>query len=223
MPLDQRAIIVDIDAALSEWNEIRAKSDHDDCSDQAPETRVRVSMLLAATVDRVAPRGSSYRVAASRAIGEAANAPGIAMRQLPGVLHALRADYAADKIRGVEELIHAETFGDFLEMASHLQAEGYKDAAAVISGSTLEAHLRALCTKHPGIALLNAQGEPRKASSLNEDLAKVPAYSKGDQKSITAWLDLRNNAAHGHYDKYEGGQVGLLIEGLRDFIRRVPA
>ena len=52
---------------------------------------------------------------------------------------------------------------------------------------------------------------------------KNQIYSKLDQKSVTAWLDLRNNAAHGHYDKYEAVQVELMISGVRDFIARNPA
>ena len=33
-------------------------------------------------------------------------------------------------------------------MAEYLLHEGYKDSAAVIAGSTLESHLRALCNKN---------------------------------------------------------------------------
>jgi len=49
------------------------------------------------------------------------------------------------------------------------------------------------------------------------------AYSKLDLKNVLAWLDLRNRAAHGHYDGYTEGQVALLIQALRDFITRHPA
>jgi hypothetical protein len=35
-----------------------------------------------------------------------------------------------------------------LEMASYLLAEGYKDAAAVLVGSSLEGHLRNLALPH---------------------------------------------------------------------------
>ena len=52
---------------------------------------------------------------------------------------------------------------------------------------------------------------------------RAEVYSKLDQKNVTAWLDLRNKAAHGHYDQYESAQVGLLISGFRDFITRNPA
>lgn len=46
---------------------------------------------------------------------------------------------------------------------------------------------------------------------------------KLEQKSVTAWLDLRNKAAHGEYSEYNENQVKQLIIGVRDFIVRNPA
>jgi hypothetical protein len=63
---------------------------------------------------------------------------------------------------------------------------------------------------------------PRKAESLNADLAKSPAYGKLDQKNVTSWLDLRNKAAHGHYTEYNHQQVELLLASVRDFVARHP-
>jgi hypothetical protein len=40
------------------------------------------------------------------------------------------------------------------------------------------------------------------------------------QKSVTAWLDLRNKAAHGHYTTYDTAQVNLMLAGVRDFAGR---
>jgi hypothetical protein len=51
----------------------------------------------------------------------------------------------------------------------------------------------------------------------------TPFVFKMDQKNVTAWLDLRNKAAHGHYEQYQKEQVALLISGVRDFITRNPA
>jgi hypothetical protein len=51
----------------------------------------------------------------------------------------------------------------------------------------------------------------------------VGAYEKGDQKAVTSWLDTRNNAAHGAYEKYSAEQVGLMTEGIRNFMQRIPA
>jgi hypothetical protein len=41
-------------------------------------------------------------------------------------------------------------FADFLEMTDELQHSGYKDAAAVIAGSTLEELSTQACAKEPG-------------------------------------------------------------------------
>lgn len=141
-----------------------------------------------------------------------------------GVLKALRADYTKGYLLSVTELIHADVFSDFLEMADYLLSEEYKDPAAVIAGTVLEGHLRKLCDKS-GIPTIKLTGEPKKAESMNTELATANAYSnsKLDQKSVTAWLDLRNKAAHGHYAEYTKEQVALLIQSIRDFITRNPA
>ena len=143
-----------------------------------------------------------------------------------GVVLALHADLKAGYIKTLSELLHREVFGDFLEMADHLLKSGYKDAAAVVAGSTLETHLRQLCQKFVvEIEAADGRGNlrPKKADRMNSDLVIASAYSKLDQKNVTAWLDLRNKAAHGEYDKYSSDQVALLNQGVRDFISRNPA
>ena len=116
--------------------------------------------------------------------------------------------------------MRAEVFADFLEMAEHLLTEGYKDPSAVLIGGVLEEHLRALCTLHE-IATTSDSSRPKKADQLNVELTKVGVYNRLDQKSITTWLDLRNKAAHGHYDEYAQRQVQLMAQGVRDFLARV--
>src|SRR5688572_29560554 len=111
-------------------------------------------------------------------------------------------------------------------MANYLLSERYKDAAAVMAGGALEQHIKRLTPKH-GVPLTSADKNglpvPRRAQTLNDELYKAGAYLVGDQKQVTAWLDLRNDAAHANYGKYTDKQVGLLIAGIRDFITRVPA
>jgi hypothetical protein len=106
-------------------------------------------------------------------------------------------------------------------MATYLSASGYKDAAAVVAGSTLEAHLKQLCARH-GISV-DSGGKPKKADLLNSELVAGSAYSKLDQKNITAWLGLRNDAAHGNYSAYDKEQASLLIDSVRHFITKFPA
>ena len=144
---------------------------------------------------------------------------------IAGVVKALRAGLEAGYLQGITELIHGELFADFLDMASHLLDEGYKDPAAVIAGAALETHLRQLCDKQGiQIEVNTATGiHAKKAALINADLAKASVYSKLDQKNVTAWLDLRNKAAHGKFDEYTKEQVAVMLLGIKDFIARNPA
>ncbi len=144
------------------------------------------------------------------------------MQILAGILRALRADIDAGYIDTLAELVHAEVFADLLEMADELQWKGYKDAAAVIAGSVLEEHLRKLAAKS-GVAVAKPDGSPKKADTLNNELATATSYNKLQQKSVTAWLDLRNKAAHGEYHAYDQAQVAALVRDVREFLIRLPA
>ena len=62
-----------------------------------------------------------------------------------GMLQAIRGEIELGWLTSTIGLISADIFNDFLEMAEHLLTEGYKDPAAVISGSALEKHLKNLC------------------------------------------------------------------------------
>ena len=140
------------------------------------------------------------------------------------ILKAVRSEIAGGWLFTVKGLVTAEVFADFLEMAGHLLGQGYKDPAAVMAGSVLEEHLRQLCAKH-AIQLTERRGDDdvaKKAERLNEDLAGANVYNKVEQKQVTAWLDLRNKAAHGKYDEYDRDQVELFLAGLISFMNRVP-
>jgi hypothetical protein len=140
-----------------------------------------------------------------------------------GILEGAREEIAGGWLFSTRGLVSAEIFSDFLEMASYLLSEDYKDPAAVIIGSVLEEHLRQLCQKNNIPIETSKQGKsiPRKTDQLNADLAGANVYNKLDQKSVTVWLDLRNKAAHGKYEEYTKEQVDLMLRGVRDFIARV--
>ena len=141
-----------------------------------------------------------------------------------GILSAAREELAGGWLTTTKGLVSAEIFSDFLEMAQHLLDEGYKDPAAVMTGSVLEEHLRQLCQKHGISTETTKQGRPhpKKADALNADLAKKKVYNQLDQKQVTTWLDLRNKAAHGKYQEYTKEQVSLMLQSLSDFMVRIP-
>ncbi|MER5379085.1 hypothetical protein ABT040_02235 [Streptomyces sp. NPDC002688] len=131
----------------------------------------------------------------------------------------MRDDLRAGWVETVVELVHAETYGDYLEMADGLLGQGYKDAAAIITGTSLEVHVRALCVKH-AVSTDLPNGSPKKADVMNADLKKEGVYDGLQQKQVTAWMDLRNKAAHGNYAEYDQAQVRLFIDGVRAFMTK---
>ena len=74
------------------------------------------------------------------------------------------------------EPAHADTYAGYLEMAEALLGQGYKDAAAVIAGTSLEVHLRALGTKH-GLGLQTPNGGPKKMDAVNAELKAAGVYN----------------------------------------------
>ncbi len=202
-----------------------ARSKHDDLSD-LPDTDVsRVLTSARTSIHRVAGRDSPYTQQCEDILNRERIFDGERLVSLGGVVEALAQGVEAGHLLSVEELIHGSLFADFLEMGVHLIEGGYKDAAAVVVGITLECHLRQLCEKN-GIetqVVTDKDSRAKKAEQMNADLAKARAHSKLDQKSVTSWLDIRNNAAHGRYTKYTLEQVSLMAAGVRDYITRHPA
>jgi len=214
MPLDQKAIITQIDAIIDQYKLLRNHSKYDDLSDLPPHESSEIVTLFLAAIERFAPPGSIY-VKTSKGYEQNSHVSPV----LLGVIKALRADYEAGRLQSIVELVHAEVFRDFFDMAHYLLEQGYKDPAAVIVGSVLEEHLRKLCQKNS--LPVQVGTAPKKADALNSELASAAVYSKLDQKSVTAWLDLRNKAAHGKYNEYTKEQVALTLHGVRDFVSRL--
>jgi hypothetical protein len=203
-----KEIVEQIDRALKLYADHRARAKHDDLSDLGRDVHAEVETVVAATIERVAPPGAIYR---SRV--------GTTLIGQVGSLKALRRDYSDGYLQTIKGLVRADVFADFLEMAAYLLEEGYKDPAAVLVGGVLEEHLRGLCTTRTIETVV--AGRAKKADTMNGELARAGAYYKLDQKSVTAWLDLRNNAAHGKFNEYSAEQVKMLLSGVREFVARI--
>jgi len=217
-------MVKQLDEILLAYNELKAKSKYDDLSELHESDFHRTITQSRAAIVRITGIISPYSQQVNDILARE-SWDSTKMISLIGVVEALKKDIEADYLQTTEELIHGELFSDLLEMASHLLNEGYKDPAAVVCGASLESHLRQL-SKKLGIETTSStpSGEkPKKSDSLNAEITKASGYSILDQKNVTAWLDLRNKAAHGYYETYTSDQVTLMISGVRDFITRNPA
>lgn len=221
----KKQFIKEIDDVLAYQAVMRQQAKYEDLSGLPAWEYNRIRTMALAAIHRIAGPDSVYARQAEECKAKTFDAHYTSYKTVVGILESLRAALTNDYLDTAAEIIHAAVFADFLEMARYLSDEGYKDAAAVIAGSSLEAHLKQLCSRHGiDIEVSTTQGlRPKKADRLNADLASSKVYSILDQKNVTAWLDLRNKAAHGEYDKYGIDQVRLLISGVQDFITRNPA
>jgi hypothetical protein len=224
----KQAAIAQLERVLSLYEDLQIQADHQDLSGDGllESEHHKVIAHARAAIERISGPGSSY-LRQAESILENLNRGWIGHKVIAimGVVESLLADTQAGYLDTLAELLHAEVFGDLIEMAQHLLDEGYKDPAAVIVGGALEAHLRRLCERN-SVEIESASDRgvrPKKADQINSELAAASVYSKLDQKNVTAWLDLRNRAAHGRFDEYSREQVLLFLSGVRDFITRHPA
>ena len=210
-----------IDNLLAEYESLQARSQYDDLSDLELESNTFIVRLRSA-IERLAPARSTYTAEMLDAVKDARNSTGGKIKIYVGILRALRADANEGWLTTMSELLHADTFSDFLDQATELADKDYHGAAAVVAGSTLEAHIRLLCLKY-GISIYLPSGRPMNADSMNAELAKSTVYNNLQQKEVTSWQAIRNAAAHGEYDKFTEVQVVNMISSVRDFMLRYPA
>ena len=194
----KEVLLNQINEIYNEYKSMISKAQYDDGSDLPDALVIRFSSRARALINRVVPPPSTYSKHCEEIISHGGY-PGYVARQLFGIIDSLKADSESGFLQSQTELIHGELFADYLEMSQHLLDEGYKDAAAVVAGSTLESHMRQLASKAKIDLFQNVSGKltSKKADRIGADLAAGNIISKLDQKNIIAWLDLRNKAAHG--------------------------
>jgi len=178
MSVDTAIFQRQLEAILQDFAVMQGKSEFEDLSDLPKHDRQAIVTRAIASIHRIGGRESSYAKEVERLL---AALPPLHKHtsSIMGVAKGLLDDLAAGHIKSLVEIVHCDIFGNFLEMAQHLCESGYKDAAAVIAGSTLESHLRGLCCKGL-IPVVKAPGStiPKKADTMNSDLASAGGRSR---------------------------------------------
>lgn len=130
-----------------------------------------------------------------------------------GILKALKDDLESGFLTDVRELVIAEVFTDFLDMAKHLLDADYKDPSASLTGAVLEDGLRKLCDKS-GIQVKVSDD----IAALNTKLADKGTYNRLVQKQIQAWKAIRDSADHGKFSEYKREDVESMVQGVQRFL-----
>lgn len=117
----------------------------------------------------------------------------------------------------VEDLVLAEAFGNLLEQAEHLNANGYWLAAAVLGRAVLEEHLRNWCARC-------SCTPPDKRPQINhfkDSLYKNKHLDKIKMKQVEAMAAIGNSAAHND-GTLQQGQVAPFLTDVARFLNDNP-
>ena len=100
-----------------------------------------------------------------------------------------------------------------LDQADHLLGSGYVLPAASLVGAVLENGLRSLAERN------DITVKPRdNLSALNSKIGGRGVYNRLRQKQVSVWIEVRDNADHGHFDKLTETDVADLIRGVQNFL-----
>lgn len=171
---------------------------------------------MASAINAAVPTNNLYARQAQTAI-DAKTHEGHKVQDVLGIASALLDDLKDGYGATVQGLIESEVFADFLEMADEQLEKHYKTPAAVLIGCVLEERLRKLAAG-VNIAVEREPGKYLKSDVLNAELKKADVYNGLAQKNVTAWLDLRNKAAHGKTDEFSEEAVALMRQGVGMFL-----
>ncbi|MDP3972973.1 MAG: hypothetical protein Q8P61_08705 [Candidatus Nanopelagicales bacterium] len=125
----------------------------------------------------------------------------------------LRSDVENGYLRRQADLIAAEVFGNFLDMAEHLLDAGYYQPAASLIGAVLEDGLRRLA-RNADVGVKPGDD----ISSLNNRLAAKAVYTNLVRKQVDVWGAVRNHADHGEFDKISEADVRDMYSGVTRFM-----
>jgi hypothetical protein len=130
-----------------------------------------------------------------------------------GILQAAREDFEGGYLFDLRQLLVAEVFADFLDMANHLHESNYHHAAASLAGAVLEDALR----RFAGTKGLKATGN---LESLNQVMLDGKLYDRLAYNQVKVWTHLRNLADHGEFQKVHRDDVAAMLRDVPGFLSR---
>jgi hypothetical protein len=218
MPYDISNIVNQLESVADDWRDSHNANGYVEHYDV-----MRLITRARSAIERLAPPGSPYIEDARTAVKEHEQASDswIAER-LVAIVDALVADYRTGGLLAIAEIVHADLFDDFFQMAEDLLRNGYIGPAAVIAGSVLEEHVRKLAGK-VGLPLSDDRGRAMGADQLAIGLRKSGTITEVQRKSLVAWYAIRNEAAHNVEPKIDPGELERTIDGVRSFVANHPA
>lgn len=173
-------------------------------------------------LDQVIPQNSAHRstVDQFRALSNTKNHLEFGI----SFIKSIKDDFERGFLEDLALEIEAELTGDYMRQAENLLVEGSAGQydhvpAAVLVGAVLEKSLKTMCNQlSQPEPIISEKGCPLRLNALIDCLKKRKVFNEGTAKQLRAWVDIRNNAAHGDFDQFNKQQVEAMISGINSFL-----
>jgi hypothetical protein len=135
-------------------------------------------------------------------------------KEFTGILKFLLSDIEAGLITSVEDQTKAFVFDELIDDAKDFLARKQKDPAGIIAGVAFEDTFRNICRKNnvceKGVNLDNLISEIQK---------KIDSFSQAKAKRARVAADVRTQATHAQWGKFDKQDVRATIEITEEFIK----
>ncbi|MGH9772552.1 MAG: DUF4145 domain-containing protein [Candidatus Acidiferrales bacterium] len=174
----------------------------------------------ASLLDRVIPPGSAHSDL-PRDIRRLVCGPRSAQYVL-ATLKAINSDFDRGMFEHLSVMVEAEATADYLGQANKLMLEGTTGnldhiPTAVLAGAVLERALRVFCGRQsPPIDIKKANGDTKTLNPLIDDLKKSGLFNELKAIQLRAWAAIRNQTAHGEFDRVKRNDVAIMLTGICD-------
>jgi hypothetical protein len=145
-------------------------------------------------------------------------------RALRGIAESTKDSYQHGLFEPLFMQVDAALASDYLAQAEELLDEGQRGKsdhvpAAVLLGAVFEKKLRSVCARQsPPIDVKTPAGAPKKTGLLIDELKKVGVYTETRAQELRWIAGIRNDAAHGDFDKFTRPDVEKMRTAVGQFV-----
>jgi hypothetical protein len=195
--------------------------------DVSADEYAEFSAMCLGLLDRLTSRHNAYYQEALRQLQSGDMTTAALASALHGLVASLKRDIEAGTLARYAEREHAVVYDDLLQTAAGLVAGDHHNAAVILLGGVLIAHLRQLARVHELVPSATSEGDgeepdPLSPNELN-DLLRESVYDASTARNVATWLHRYRQACQGNPAASSRDLVSLYLQGLRVLLMQYPA
>lgn len=138
--------------------------------------------------------------------------PIIVYQRMYGLLASANEEWKRGILKGIQYIVAAETFDDFLDHASDYHKSNKKIESSILASSVLEDTIKKIALKN------NIPSKGISLEPLIESIIYADIFTSVKGKRVKAYSGIRNKALHAEWDEFDIRDIGEMIKGIRELI-----